>query len=299
MMQGSGQAAVQLAEPDRAPASDETIMLAQIPEHPECQNMSERLPMMASLASSAGLPGGSLSMADSEPAPDWPMATVSSAIMHELSHPLAAAMNYMNAARHALERSDLEAASLPCEYLRLASVQMARAGKILRQAWDLMELCEADGRVRDLGSIIEEAVALSALGPLDPALHMQTKIAQEARFTPLDHATHLSRVVARLIQATASTLCGQTSPEILVSAQAHLPQHQVRVTIQGSGLRVQDDAACECLLAPAEHEEFQRALAVCQANLAARGGQISMTTAGANVAVLLVIPIIPPVPDKP
>ena len=67
------------------------------------------------------------------------MGQLTSALAHELNQPLAAVMNYMNAARRGLERWPIRPPSRARELLEKAVAQTGRAGQIIRRLRDFIE----------------------------------------------------------------------------------------------------------------------------------------------------------------
>lgn len=219
---------------------------------------------------------------------------LSAVFMQELARPLAAAMNYLNAAQRLLHRDGPEATGLSGEYLRQTGEQIMRAGHLLRRAWDHVALGETGGAVRDLGSVLEDAVALAALTTRDPDLRMGTDLAFDTRFVPVQSA-QVGQVAVSLIQAAAAAVRHRRSPAILVSARASLQQNRIEVTVLGTGAGppADDAAPARPAGAPTGESNPEIALAACEALAAAHGGQLSVESVADGTAFRLTLPIMP------
>lgn len=83
------------------------------------------------------------------------------ALAHELNQPLAAAVNFVNAARRLLARGESETAR---EVMAEARVEVLRAGQIIRRLRDFVTFGETDRQPESLVALIEEASALALTG---------------------------------------------------------------------------------------------------------------------------------------
>lgn len=107
------------------------------------------------------------------------MASLASALAHELNQPLTAIASYMEGARALLADPDGEALAMVGEALDEAAAQSIRAGQIVRRMRDFITRGDTEKRLESLRTLVSEAnaLALSGSGPsrvdidvrLDPA----------------------------------------------------------------------------------------------------------------------------------
>ena len=83
---------------------------------------------------------------------------------HELNQPLTAAANSVNAARRLIEQNDKQLNGNVGEIMGEAAEQTLRAGQIIRRLQDFLHRGEAEKRVEDVVSTIEDAGALALAG---------------------------------------------------------------------------------------------------------------------------------------
>jgi two-component system sensor kinase FixL len=92
------------------------------------------------------------------------LGEMASTFAHELNQPLAAAANYMNAARRLIASQQREETQEISAAMEGASDQMLRAGQIIKRMRDFVARGESDQRPEDLRKLIEEASALALIG---------------------------------------------------------------------------------------------------------------------------------------
>ena len=92
------------------------------------------------------------------------MASLASALAHELNQPLTAIASYMEGARALLADPDAEALAMVGEALDDAAAQSLRAGQIVRRMRDFITRGESEKRVESLRQLVTEASALALTG---------------------------------------------------------------------------------------------------------------------------------------
>src|SRR5262245_40902890 len=88
------------------------------------------------------------------------MGQMASALAHEINQPLAAASNYLQAARRLHARHDKEGEERLDEALGLTASQIERASQILRRLRTFMRKGEPELRAEDVAKLIEEGSAI-------------------------------------------------------------------------------------------------------------------------------------------
>ena len=92
------------------------------------------------------------------------MASLASALAHELNQPLTAIASYMEGARALLDDPNAEALAMVGEALDEAATQSLRAGKIVRRMRDFITRGESEKQVESLRQLVTEASALALTG---------------------------------------------------------------------------------------------------------------------------------------
>jgi two-component system, LuxR family, sensor kinase FixL len=127
------------------------------------------------------------------------MGQMGSALAHELNQPLAAIMNYVNAAHRTLEPLEEARALKARELIAKAGEQTARAGSIIRNLRDFVGKREANRCEENLQKIIEEALALGLVGAADS--NVKVKIALDPDLPPvLVDKVQIQQVIINLIR---------------------------------------------------------------------------------------------------
>lgn len=86
------------------------------------------------------------------------------ALAHELNQPLAAATNFVNAARRLLANGERTKINTAHEVMAEAAAEVLRAGQIIRRLRDFVALGETDRQPENLIALIEESSALALTG---------------------------------------------------------------------------------------------------------------------------------------
>lgn len=160
---------------------------------------------------------------------------LSVSFVEEISRPVAAAMNYVNAARHLLDRADVEVSHLPAEHLRQASRQLARAGTILRYAWYGAPPEESDTCLQELGSAIRDAITLASFAVLDGNQHIQLDMSPDTQVV-LVEPVRFTQMIVSLVQNAATMLPSRLSPEIRITVRACPQQDRIAIAILAGGM---------------------------------------------------------------
>ena len=95
------------------------------------------------------------------------MGQMTAAIAHELNQPLTAVLNYINAARRTAGGLQDAQGQRVLELIDKAAHQTSRAGQIIRQLRDFVEKREAARNIVSMNTVVEEAIALAAIGSAD------------------------------------------------------------------------------------------------------------------------------------
>jgi len=208
---------------------------------------------------------------------------IGAALSHELNQPLAAIVNYLQAGRRMLE------SGRPVDPERLAALmektaeQAGRAGDIVRRLRQLAGREDGARRRADLGDLVAEALALTAVGPAAAGVAVRTVPA--AGGLPVDgDRLQLLLVLGALLRNALDALAGVAAPELVVELGRAGGMATVTVRDNGPGV---DPAVRERLFRPfatGKARGLGLDLSICRTVLAAHGGRLVAEDAPAGGA---------------
>lgn len=129
------------------------------------------------------------------------MGQLASSLAHELNQPLTAVMNYAEAARGLVTANPARAAELVAK----ASGQAERAGDIIRRLRGFVEKRKVERSAEDLGKVVEEAVALAAIGAKVDGIQVVVELAAGAPPVSIDKV-QIQQVLVNLIRNAIEVL---------------------------------------------------------------------------------------------
>lgn len=144
------------------------------------------------------------------------MGAMASAFAHELSQPLGAAMNYLNAVKRWLEDSTEARAPRMREGTERAAAEIARAGQIIQRLRQFIQKGRTERSWEKVGTVIEEAAALALVGAADRNIKIHIEIAPNLPEAMMDRV-QIQQVLTNLIRNA-------------VEAMANMPKRQLTIT---------------------------------------------------------------------
>lgn len=160
------------------------------------------------------------------------MGQLASSLAHELNQPLTAVMNYAEAARGLIASNPVRAAELVAK----ASGQAERAGDIIRRLRGFVEKRKVERSAEDLGKVVEEAVALAAIGAKVDGIRVVVELAADAPPISIDKV-QIQQVLVNLIRNAIEVLRQAERRVLTVSSTvADDGAQQVAITDTGPGI---------------------------------------------------------------
>jgi two-component system sensor kinase FixL len=201
------------------------------------------------------------------------MGQLSSALAHELNQPLAAIMNYMNAARRTIETMNDPVASRVREMLEKAATQTARAGQIIQRMRGFIEKKEPKRAAEDLNAIISEAVAFGLVGAADSGIDVRTDLQDDIPILPIDK-TQVQQVLVNLLRNAAEAM--QQSPRRELTIMTVMEGEFAKVSVSDTGPGLSEDVASRLFepFVTTKNQGLGMGHAICRTIIEAHGGRL-------------------------
>src|SRR5262249_21909956 len=203
---------------------------------------------------------------------------MASALAHELNQPLAAIVNYVQAARRLLQA---DSAALPpkvAETMDKAVMQAARAGEIIRHLRSFISKSESQREIEELNKIIEEATALGLVGAKESGIIVRLALSSESMPVLVDKV-QIQQVVFNLVRNSVEAMAAHPGPRELVVATALVDAKtaQVSVSDTGPGLAAHVRAQLFQPFVTTKEKGMGLGLSICRSIIDAHGGRLWAT----------------------
>jgi two-component system sensor kinase FixL len=167
------------------------------------------------------------------------LSQVSAGIAHELNQPLAAMLNYSNAARR-LVQSGGDLAKLPDIAVRIGD-QAERAAQIIRRMRDFVEKRDPHRAVVDINAIADDAIALALIG--SKTANIETRVETDDTASPvLADRVQIQQVLVNLLRNAAEAMAA-SEQRILTLTIRNRDERTVEVSVADTGIGFSDEVA--------------------------------------------------------
>lgn len=166
---------------------------------------------------------------------------MAAALAHELTQPLTAIINSVNAAKRLLAHEDHASLIIAQDAANDAAAQALRASEIIGSLRNFVKLDDAGRRDEALPSMMEEAgaLALSSVAPLTVRLSFDFDVKARDVFV---NRVQIQQVLVNLIRNAFEAMADQQQREVTLATMA-IGDDMVAVTVSDMGPGIHDDIA--------------------------------------------------------
>lgn len=203
------------------------------------------------------------------------MGAMASTLAHELNQPITAVVNYVQAVRSLLDRS--QGCDMPMihEALEDAASEALRAGQIVRRLRDFVARGEVEKTVEDLCVVVRESVALGLTGARDDGVEISLDLPARGPLVLIDRI-QIEQVIINLARnAVEATRAVVEGPHLWISVIG-LADGLARVTVADNGPGVAEPMVGQLFTAfvSTKIEGMGLGLSICRTIVEANGGRI-------------------------
>jgi PAS domain S-box-containing protein len=200
---------------------------------------------------------------------------MAAALAHELSQPLTAMINSVNAAKRLLAREDRASLATAQNVADEAAAQASRATEIIRGLRQFVTLDEVERRTEALASMIEEAgaLALSSVAPLEAHINFEF---DDKAVDVFVNRIQVQQVLVNLIRNSFEAMANQERRETTLATTV-LGDGMIEVTVSDIGPGIHDDIA-DRLFQPfvsSKRDGMGLGLSISRSIIEAHGGRLT------------------------
>ena len=203
------------------------------------------------------------------------VATLASALAHELNQPLAAVTNYCEGARELLSGSlDEETIAEAREAMEEASKQAVRAGQIIRRLRDFITYGHTERKVEDLPRLVTEANALGLVGSREYGIEVDVNLDSAAQRVLVDRI-QIQQVLLNLIRNAIDAMLESVVRVLTISSRAD-DEGMVRISVADTGKGLSDEVAAQLFqpFVTSKERGMGIGLSICRTIVESHGGRI-------------------------
>ena len=203
------------------------------------------------------------------------VATLASALAHELNQPLAAVTNYCEGARELLSGPlDEETVGEAREAMQEASKQAVRAGQIVRRLRDFITYGHTDRKVEDLSRLVTEANALGLVGSREYGIEVDVHLDPSAQLVLVDRI-QIQQVLLNLIRNAIDAMLESMVRVLTINSRA-VEDGMVRISVADTGKGISDEVAAQLFqpFVTSKERGMGIGLSICRTIVEAHGGRI-------------------------
>jgi two-component system sensor kinase FixL len=205
------------------------------------------------------------------------MSQFSAALAHELNQPLAAILNYMNAAKRLLAAPDGSGQAKALEAVAKAGDQAQRAGQIIRRLRDFVEKRDSKRTVESINAITEDAIALGLVGTKVSGIKVRTEFAPNSPPILVDRV-QIQQVMVNLLRNASEAMASSPKRELTITT-AGSEDSGVEVAVADTGPGIPEEVASRLFkpFVTTKPSGMGIGLAISHSIIEAHGGRLRMT----------------------
>ena len=198
------------------------------------------------------------------------MGQMASVLAHELNQPLAAASNYLSAAK----RLPVVDGSRATALVDKAGQQILRAGEIIQRLRDFVSKGQLTRHVAEIGPVLKESVALALMDRSHRDIKVVEHVDPGARFVRIDRV-QIQQVLVNLIRNAAEAMEGSPRREITLATAPH-EVGLIEVSVADTGSGMAEDIAGRLFqpFVTTKPDGMGVGLSICRTIVEAHGGHI-------------------------
>ncbi|MGA7325377.1 MAG: ATP-binding protein [Rhodomicrobium sp.] len=206
---------------------------------------------------------------------------MTTALAHELTQPLGAAMNTVHAARITLEKRKADSSGAVGPFLDEAARQIRRVGEIVQRWRDLAKSGEIEKRPECVQTLIEEATALALPATNGSSAKVTLKLDPAATHVLVDRI-QIQEVLINLMRNASEAMELQDRRELTIATRAHGAAIEIAVSDTGPGITPETAKRLFEPFFTTKRNGMGLGLSICRTILQAHGGQLEMDPNGAG-----------------
>jgi C4-dicarboxylate-specific signal transduction histidine kinase len=200
---------------------------------------------------------------------------MAAALAHEISQPLTAVVNSVNAAKRLLARGGPSNSLTAQEVTDEAAGQALRASEIVRSLRQLVTRSETERRTEALASLIEEAGALVLSGIAPQEVRLELELDDSARIV-LVNRVQIQQVIINLIRNAFEAMADQEPRQVTLSTRA-LDDDTIEIAIADIGPGIPGDIAGRLFepFVSSKHDGMGLGLSISRSIIEAHDGKLT------------------------
>ncbi len=204
------------------------------------------------------------------------MGAMASAFAHELSQPLGAAMNYLNAVRRWLEESSEARAPRMREGTQRAAAEVARAGQIIQRLRQFIQKGRTDRSWERVGTVIEEAAALALVGAADRDIKIHIEIAPNLPEAMMDRV-QIQQVLTNLIRNAVEAMANMPKRRLTITGRP-VAAEAIEIAVADSGPGIAPEVAKDLFkpFVTTKASGMGVGLSICRSIVQSHGGELKV-----------------------
>jgi two-component system sensor kinase FixL len=204
------------------------------------------------------------------------MGAMASAFAHELSQPLGAAMNYLNAVRRWLEESTEPRAPRMREGAQRAAAEIARAGQIIQRLRQFIQKGRTDRSWEKVATVIEEAAALALVGAADRDIKIHIEIAPNLPEAMMDRV-QIQQVLTNLIRNAVEAMANMPKRRLTITGKPVMTE-AIEISVADTGPGIAPEVAKDLFkpFVTTKPTGMGVGLSICRSIVQSHGGELKV-----------------------